>query len=107
MTDQKIKADAGKPRLSLVPMDIIWDVAEIREWAIANKYPDPDGWRKVEVQRYRDALLRHVLRYIANPAGVDEESGKPHLYHVATNIAFLCALEDCNDRKSDLDGSDE
>lgn len=107
MTDQTIKADAGKPRLSLVPMQFVWDVAEIREWAIANKYPDPDGWKKVEVQRYRDALLRHVLRYIENPVGLDDESGKPHLYHVATNVAFLCALEDCNGRKSNLDGSDE
>lgn len=91
--DQKLKADAGKPRLSLVPMQILWDVAAVREWATANKYPDPESWKKVEVSRYREALLRHVLRYIDNPDGVDDESGLPHLYHVATNVAFLAELE--------------
>jgi len=94
--DQKLKADAGKPRLSLVPMQILWDVAAVREWATANKYPDPESWRKVEISRYREALLRHVLRYIDNPDGVDEESGLPHLYHVATNCAFLAELEKGN-----------
>lgn len=93
MQNQEIKRDAGKPRLTLVPMQIIWDVAEVREWAMANKYPDPDSWRQVEPERYRDALLRHVLRYIADPEGVDEESGKPHLSHVATNCAMLCELK--------------
>lgn len=91
--DQRLKADAGKPRLSLVPMQMVWDVAAVRDWATANKYPDPESWRKVEISRYRDALLRHTLRYIANPDGLDEESGLPHLYHIATNVAFLAELE--------------
>ena len=28
-----------------------------------------------------------------DPHGVDEESGYPHLWHVACNVAFLCDLE--------------
>lgn len=91
--DQAAKADYGKAKLSLVPMQIIWDVAVVREWAVTNKYKDPDNWKQVEIERYRDALLRHVLRYIADPNGVDEETGLPHLSHVATNCAFLCELE--------------
>ena len=58
-----------------------------------NKYHDPDNWRQVDVDRYRNALMRHVLRYIQDPDGVDDETGLPHLYHVATNVAFLCELE--------------
>lgn len=93
MNDQTAKADAGKPRLSLVPRQIIWDIAEVREFAVRNKYKDPDNWKRVEIERYRDAMMRHMMRYMDDPQGVDDESGLPHLSHLATNIAFLCELE--------------
>lgn len=48
----------------------------------------------MEIQRYRDAAFRHFLAYLDDPQGVDEESGLPHLWHLACNIAFLCELED-------------
>ena len=94
MSDQTIKADAGKPRLSLVPTEIINQIARVREYGI-NKYPNggPNNWKKVELDRYRDAAYRHRLAYIADPKGVDEESGLPHLAHLACNVAFLCELE--------------
>ena len=88
------KSDAGKPKLSLVPRQIIYDIAKIREYGNA-KYPDggPDNWKKVEIERYRDAAFRHFLAYLDDPKGVDKESGLPHLAHLACNIAFLCELE--------------
>ncbi len=89
---QEAKADAGKPRLTLVPMQILFDIAEIREYG-NKKYHDPENWRLVEPERYREAAFRHFLKYIDDPAGVDEESGLPHLWHLATNIAFLAELE--------------
>lgn len=94
-TDYHAKQDYGKPKLSLVPRRIIWDVATIREYG-NNKYPDggPDNWRRVEPERYRDAAYRHFLRYLDDPNGVDSESGLPHLWHLACNIAFLCEMED-------------
>lgn len=92
MFDQNIKSDAGKPRLSLVPTQIITDIARIREYGI-NKYGEKESWRKVEIERYRDALFRHVIAYIENPSSVDAESGLPHLWHIACNVAFLCELE--------------
>lgn len=91
--NQKAKTDAGKPRLSLVPLQILYDIAAVREFAVNGKYKDPDNWKQVSVERYRDALMRHLCAYITNPAGKDEESGLPHLYHIACNVAFLCALE--------------
>jgi len=94
--DQQAKSDAGKPRLTLVPPRIIWDIAAVREYGTA-KYGDPENWRRVSAQRYRDAAFRHFMRYLATPHGVDEESGLPHLWHCATNIAFLCELEDSED----------
>lgn len=92
---QSAKADAGKPRLTLVPRKIIWAIASIRMYGNA-KYPDggPDNWKRVEPQRYRDAAFRHFLAYLDDPKGVDEESGLPHIWHLATNIAFLIEMED-------------
>lgn len=91
MSDQTIKADEGKLRLSLVPTEIIKAIARVRMYGNA-KYPKggPDNWKAVEIQRYRDALLRHTILYIDDPYGIDEESGLPHLEHVACNVAFLC-----------------
>ena len=97
MSDQKAKADHGKAKLSLFPMQIMYDVTVIREYGCA-KYPDggPDNWRQVEPERYRDAMLRHMVEYIRDPKSVDRESGFPHLWHMACNIAFLCELEKDN-----------
>ena len=89
---QSAKADAGKPRLSLVPSAIIYAIAAIREYGV-KKYGDPDNWKRVDVQRYRDAAYRHFLAYLDDPAGVDDESGLPHLWHLACNVAFLCEME--------------
>lgn len=93
LNDQTAKADAGKLRLTLVPRQIIRDIAKVRMYAVSTKYKDPDNWKRVEPERYRDAAFRHFLAYLDNPNSVDEESGLSHLSHLATNIAFLCELE--------------
>ena len=95
MTDQTIKADAGKPRLTLVPRQILYDIAKIREYGV-NKYGNSENWKAVEIERYRDAAYRHFMQYLDDPDGNDEESGLPHLAHLACNIAFLCELKKSN-----------
>ena len=90
--NQEAKADLGKPKLTLVPRRIIFDIARVREYGNA-KYLDPDNWRTVAKERYRDAAFRHFMAYLDDPEGVDEESGLPHLWHLACNIAFLCEME--------------
>lgn len=91
--EQAAKADAGKPRLTLVPPEIIWAIAEVREYG-CRKYGDPENWKKVSPQRYRDAMFRHMMAYLAAYHGKDPESGLPHLWHLACNVAFLCVMED-------------
>lgn len=100
--EQQAKADAGKPRLTLVPTEIIRNIAVIREYG-NRKYGSAENWRTVEVERYRDAAYRHLLAYIDDPASVDDESGLPHLWHLACNVAFLCEMErgKFNERASD------
>jgi hypothetical protein len=56
------------------------------------KYKDPDNWKKVEPERYKDALYRHWLAYLEGEI-YDKESGLPHLWHLATNAAFLIDME--------------
>lgn len=92
MNDQTAKADAGKIRPTLVPTQLIRDVAEVREYG-NNKYGSSKNWKQVEIERYRDALCRHLLAYLDDPKSVDEESGILHYKHMACNIAFICALE--------------
>ena len=95
--DQTIKADEGKPELSLVPTQVIKDIAEVRMYGV-KKYGDSESWRMVEKQRYIDALYRHLLDYIDNNKAVDEESGIPHIKHMACNIAFLSEMEAVNEQ---------
>lgn len=92
MNDQNAKADAGKLQITLVPTRIVEDIAEVRMYG-NKKYHDPNNWKEVEIERYRDALLRHTLAYIRDPKSVDEESGIPHYKHMACNMAFICEME--------------
>lgn len=90
--DTEAKADQGKVRPTLVPASLVLAVAAVREYG-CKKYHDPENWRRVEAQRYKDALYRHFLEY-QQGKNVDLESGLPHLWHMACNIAFLIEMED-------------
>lgn len=89
--EQDAKSDSGKPRPTLVPVSLIEAVTAVREYGCA-KYHDPENWRRVEPQRYRDALYRHWLAYLKGEKN-DQESGLPHLWHLVTNAAFLIEME--------------
>lgn len=92
MNDQTIKADAGKLELTLVPNEIIKEIARVRGYGV-EKYGASESWRKVDPKRYRDAAYRHWLAYLEDPHGLDAESGLPHISHLACNIAFLIELD--------------
>lgn len=89
--DQEAKADAGKLQPTLVPPSLVKAVATVRGYG-TRKYGDPENWKKVDAQRYKDALYRHWLAYL-NGEERDEESGLPHLWHLACNAAFLIEME--------------
>ena len=107
MGNQEDKKDNGKLPLTQVPSEIIYNVAAVRQFGM-KKYSKEPTWRNVEVERYRDALYRHWLAYVEDPYGLDEESGLPHLYHVAWNCATLCELEKdkLKSKKSSVDLSE-
>ena len=89
---QAAKADAGKVRPTLVPPSLVLAVAEIREYG-CQKYHDPDNWKRVEPQRYWEATLRHAIAAWNDYTAVDDESGLPHIHHMACNLAFLIEME--------------
>ena len=96
--NQTAKSDKGKIRPTLVPRQIIRDIAVVREYG-DKKYGSTDNWKQVEIERYRDALCRHLLAYLDDPKSVDEESGISHYKHMATNMAFICEMERWDDEK--------
>lgn len=71
--EQAVKADAGKLRLTLVPHEVIRAIARVRMYG-TKKYGDPENWRCVEVERFRDALLRHTLAYLEEPNASEDMS---------------------------------
>lgn len=89
--NQQAKADSGKPNLSLVPPNIIFEIEKVRRFGVA-KYKNPDNWKNVEMERYHEALLRHTLAVWDDIEARDCESGLLHLSHIATNVAFLIEL---------------
>lgn len=105
MNNQQDKKDNGKLPLTQVPSEIIYNVAAVRQFGM-QKYSKEPTWRNVEVERYRDAMYRHWLAYVEDPYGLDEESGLPHLYHVAWNCATLCELEKGKFKQNKLDLSE-
>ena len=88
---QQAKADSGKPTLSLVPKEIIYEIEKVRSFG-TKKYKDPNNWKNVEIERYHQALLRHTLAVWDDINARDKESGLLHLSHIATNVAFLLEM---------------
>lgn len=66
-------------------------VIEVADYG-AKKY-SPNGWKEVPQgqERYKEALLRHVLAYAAGNI-IDVESNKQHLAHAAWNCLAIMQL---------------
>ena len=85
------KQDQGKPRLDLVPLEIVEAIGIVMTKALET-YTE-GSWRRVEKLRFKAAMMRHLLRYMANSKSVAKDSKLPHLWHLATNVAFLISLD--------------
>ena len=90
--DQTAKQDDGTLDPTLVPIEVIWAIANVRRYGLT-KYKDRDNYKRVEKERLRAAAFRHFLKYLKDPSNPDEESGLPNLWHCVTNLSFLCEME--------------
>lgn len=83
-----LRHNKGKPKVSLVPPEIIMAVAKgLTANCESGKYP-PRNWELgMAYSDVYDSLQRHLLKWWSGE-DMDEE-GLPHLYLAACNIAFL------------------
>ena len=101
VSNQAFKADAGKPRWSLLMTgcaSAVAGVVRVLTFAVnpvsaGGKGYVPNSWKEVPnaTERYKDALHRH-LNKIELGETHDDESGELHWNHVATNALFLAEL---------------
>lgn len=92
-----IKHDSNKLRMDLIPPEAELALAEILTYG-ANKYADRnwekgfEGGLQANWDRIYGALRRHLLMYLLGER-LDQESGKPHLWHALCCVAFLVTYE--------------
>lgn len=82
------KNDKQKPRPSLLPLGILYQVIAVLEFG-AKKYA-VDNWQHVPDarRRYYDAALRHIEAWWTGEQN-DPESGQHHLAHAIACAMFL------------------
>lgn len=89
------KYDTGKPMIGTIvrvfPL-ALEALGEVMEFG-THKYPKPDNWKKVDGAKYRylDSLMRHMVKHYKG-LELDEETGKPHLAHMAWNALAILEL---------------
>lgn len=92
MADDFIKADEGKLQWSLMPFEQLEDVVRVLMNG-AKKY-SRDNWKNCDdLNRYKDALMRHVTSYIKGEIN-DPEDNLSHLAHAMCNCLFLMYFDD-------------
>ena len=82
----------GKLRWELMPLQTLEEIVKIYTFG-AEKY-GPDTWQNLEggYDRYKAALLRHLVSYEKGET-FDEESGIHALAHMAWNAIALLHIE--------------
>ena len=87
-----VKNDDGKLQWSLMPFEQLEDTVRVLMKG-AVKY-SRDNWKKCDdVNRYKDALMRHVTAYIKGETK-DPEDNLSHLAHAICNCLFLQWFDD-------------
>lgn len=90
-----LKFDDGKTRWSLLPWDVLEEVAKVFEHG-AKKYGDFNWELCNQRVRYWDAAMRHVVKY---QQGQDsDESGLHVLDHAIASLMILRGLQLRNQR---------
>jgi hypothetical protein len=90
MHESGAKGDAGKPRMDLLPMEALVEVAKVMTYG-AEKYTE-NGWRAVPEgdKRYKAALLRHMAK--EEQEEYDSDTNLSHIAHEACNALFRLQL---------------
>jgi hypothetical protein len=99
-----LKFDDSKPRLDLIPPELIFAVAHVLTFG-ANKYADRNWELGMKWGRVFGASMRHLWAWWGGKGPsttsflfgeLDVETGFSHLWHAACCITFLIAYEERN-----------
>jgi hypothetical protein len=88
---RKSAESASKPRLELVPFDVIEEIAEALTYG-ASKYEANNWTRGARWGRYFAAMLRHGFAWWRGEDR-DPETGFSHLAHLGCNLIFLMSYQ--------------
>lgn len=87
MDEKATRYNAGKPRIGLVPPQIIEGLGHVLTFG-AEKYDD-DNWKKgLSDENCMSSCMRHLMQFQRGEI-YDSESGIHHLAHAACNLAFI------------------
>lgn len=96
-----VKNDSGKLQWSLLPFAQLEDVVKVLMKG-AEKY-SRGNWKNCDdINRYKDALMRHVTAYIkGEKIDIKAKGGDdlPHLAHAICNCLFLMYFDEMEDEK--------
>ncbi len=84
------KADSGKDRWDLAPMDAIREVVKVLGFG-ASKYGDRNWEKGIKFSRLYAAALRHLTAWFEGEDR-DPETGLSHLAHAGCCVLFLLAF---------------
>jgi hypothetical protein len=87
MSDQALKDNGGKVRLSLLPPAALVEVCRVREFG-ARKYEAWDWCKGRPWTEYLDAAMRHQMAWMAGEDN-DPESGRSHIAHAVCSLLFI------------------
>ena len=113
MNSEGHKYDAGKPRIELVPPELVFAVAEVLTYG-ATKYADRNWEKGMSWGRVFGALMRHLWAWWGGRGPTtasflfqewDDETARSHLWHAGCCIAFLIAYEERNAGTDDRAGA--
>lgn len=88
-----IKQDGEKQKnFHLFAWDALPELIQIYEYGLQKGYLE-DSWRDVPPEKYRDALVRHMIGLLTHGFDhLDPESGKRTVAHLAWNANTLMVL---------------
>jgi len=107
------KVTKGKLMYELVPKGAEEALAEICTFGVVEAGYEPGSWRKVDVMLYYAAARRHLeawRQYMEGDGDLfdngDKGSGKHHLKHVLTDIAFMLELTETEEKANEARRTD-
>lgn len=90
-TTEGRKDDAGKLRMDLIPPEAIHALADILTSGAA-RYSARNWENGISYGRVFAAIMRHLWAWWGR-RGTDPDSGRSHLWHALTGVAFLVTFE--------------